>query len=305
MHKVILPVILVTVLFMACRTGIKIQEEEKTEARTPVILTSVSVGKMTDTVHLNATSAFLVKSSVKSTLTGYLEEVMTSLGSPISEGQPLFRIRSKEAATLKNALSTIDTSFHFVGMVTVFSPADGYITQLNYQQGDYVQDGETLASVSNRGSLVFLLDLPYELKPYLRYNKEVELKLPDGSGISGNLTSPMPFVDPESQTQRYIIRLKKPGPVPENLIASVNFILFSKEDAISLPREAILTNEQQTEFWIMKMKDTVYAVKVPVKKGIETVNRVEILSPRLAPGDQILLSGNYGLPDTARVTVQK
>ncbi len=55
----------------------------------------------------------------------------------------------------------------------------------------------------------------------------------------------------------------------------------------------------------MKMIDSVRAVKVPVKKGMETADRVEILSPTLNASDAILETGNYGLPDTAKVEVQK
>jgi hypothetical protein len=53
----------------------------------------------------------------------------------------------------------------------------------------------------------------------------------------------------------------------------------------------------------MKMTDSVTAVKIPVKKGIETRERIEILSPAFSIKDKILLSGNYGLPDTARVRI--
>jgi uncharacterized NAD(P)/FAD-binding protein YdhS len=63
-----------------------------------------------------------------------------------------------------------------------------------------------------------------------------------------------------------------------------------------------LSNETLSEFWVMKMIDDTTAVKVPVKKGIETGDRVEILSPDFSPEDKILLSGNYGLADTALVT---
>ena len=55
----------------------------------------------------------------------------------------------------------------------------------------------------------------------------------------------------------------------------------------------------------MKMIDSATAVKVPVKKGLETADKVEILSPVLKVTDKILLTGNYGLPDTAKVTVIK
>jgi hypothetical protein len=53
----------------------------------------------------------------------------------------------------------------------------------------------------------------------------------------------------------------------------------------------------------MKLIDSATAVKVPVKKGLETKDRVEILSPAFAPSDRILLTGNYGLSDTAKVKV--
>ena len=54
----------------------------------------------------------------------------------------------------------------------------------------------------------------------------------------------------------------------------------------------------------MKLIDSTTAVKVPVQKGIETNSSVEILSPPLSAKDQILITGNYGLTDTAKVSVQ-
>jgi hypothetical protein len=53
------------------------------------------------------------------------------------------------------------------------------------------------------------------------------------------------------------------------------------------------------------MMDSVTAVKVPIVKGMETNERVEILRPQFSPNDKILLSGNYGLSDTAKVKIMK
>ena len=55
----------------------------------------------------------------------------------------------------------------------------------------------------------------------------------------------------------------------------------------------------------MKMIDSITAVKVAVIKGMETKDRVEIVSPKFSPDDKILLTGNYGLPDTAKVKITK
>lgn len=279
--------------------------ETKVEGRVPVTVTHPASSSLLDAVELNATSVFLLKTYVKSNINGYLQEVNAQLGEKITKGKKLFLVRSKEAANLGTSISLPDTSFRFSGLVTITSPGSGFITRLNYQPGDYVQDGETLAEISDGSSLVFLLELPYELKPFLPLNRTIDLILPDGHKLEGILFRPMPMVDPVSQTQGYVIKVSQKEAIPENLVAKVNFIRNRKFTAVSLPKEAVLTNETQSEFWIVKMVDSITAVKVVVKKGIESNGRIEIISPEINPADNIILTGNYGLPDTAKVTILK
>ncbi|MEO6916420.1 MAG: RND transporter, partial [Chitinophagaceae bacterium] len=162
-----------------------------------------------------------------------------------------------------------------------------------------------LAVITNQNSFVFLLNLPYELKQYLPLNKILELVLPGGQKLSGTVASMMPSVDSASQTQAIVIKISSGSPIPENLVAKVRFVTRIRNNAFSLPKAAILTDEAQTYSWVMKMIDTATAVKVEIKTGIVSAENVEILSPKFAPQDQILVSGNYGLTDTARVTIAK
>jgi hypothetical protein len=55
----------------------------------------------------------------------------------------------------------------------------------------------------------------------------------------------------------------------------------------------------------MKVINDSTAVKIPVTKGIENEKEVEILEPKFVPTDRILLTGNYGLPDTASIIIEK
>jgi len=295
--------ILCICLINSCKPKTVTPSDTETEGRIPVTITHPGIGSMTDGVELNATSLFLLKTYIKSNNTGYLQEVNAQLGENVNRGKKLFVIRLKEAASLGNSITFPDSSFKFSGLVSISAPGSGFITQLNYQAGDYVQEGETLAAISNANSLVFMLELPYELKCYLPENRTVELTLPDGQKLTGSLTMPMPMVDPVSQTQSYLIKVPSSNSFPENLVVKVNFVRNQKTAAIYLPKEALVTNETQSEFWIMKMTDSITAVKVPIIKGIETSDQVEILSPELAPTDNILLTGNYGLPDTAKVSI--
>jgi len=47
------------------------------------------------------------------------------------------------------------------------------------------------------------------------------------------------------------------------------------------------------------------AIRVDIKKGIEKNDRVQIIKPLFTERDRIITTGNYGLADTAKVSVQK
>ncbi|MEO6133454.1 MAG: efflux RND transporter periplasmic adaptor subunit [Saprospiraceae bacterium] len=270
---------------------------------TPVTLTTITVGALSETIELNATSKFQLKSFLKANTTGYLQRVNAHVGDFINKGQEVFTIKTKEAEALGNTINKLDSSFRFSGIVHVKAPGSGYVDSLSYQSGDYVQDGELLAVISDRNSFGFVLDLPYELKAYLSRNKNVQVHLPDGMILEGYVASTLPSVDPVSQTQKILIKVNSQQQIPENLIAKITLVKNSKPNAVFLPKEAVLTDEVQTEYWVMKLIDSTTAVKVPITKGLENGNQVEILSPQFSASDKILLTGNYGLADTANVVI--
>jgi hypothetical protein len=129
--------------------------------------------------------------------------------------------------------------------------------------------------------------------------------LPDGSSRNATVQKFMASVDAASQTQNVLLKIDGKQDIPENLIIKVRIPKKSNGSAIALPKAAVLSNETETEFWIMKMINQNIAVKVPIKKGIEADDKIEILSPTLSSKDKILLTGNYGVADTIKVKVIK
>ncbi len=275
------------------------------EVRTPVTVTTIEKIPLNDYVELNATSSFLQTNIIKASANGYLKSVNISLGQLVGTGQLAFTLQTKEAKALGNTINNLDSSFHFSGLIHIKATAGGYIQELNHQAGDYVQDGEQLALLSDSKSFGFVLNLPYELRRYIGNGKPLDVLLPDGTHLNGVVSSILPNVDSASQTQGVLIRVNSAGAIPRNLIAKVRIVKAQRTDAASVPKQAVLTDEAQTSFWVMKMIDSVTAVKVPIIKGMETTERVEILRPIFAPNDKILLTGNYGLGDTAKVKIVK
>lgn len=278
-------------------------EADNTETITPVTITHPATSSIEETVALNAVSSYLLKTFVKANANGYLRASNVQLGQYVTKGQTLFVIKTKEAEALGNTISSIDSSLNFSGTIKVQSPGSGYVTQLTYTTGNYVQDGEQLAEITDTKSFVFILNLPYELKQYLPMNQSLQLHLPDSTVLAARVKSSLPVVDSISQTERYILSVQTDKVIPENLVATLNLVKQEALHATTLPKPAVLSNEEQTEFWIMQLLNDSTAVKVPVQRGLEQNNKVQILSPLLSDSANILLTGNYGLEDTARVQV--
>ena len=276
---------------------------EEIVVQTPVTVTSVITGPLIDYLELNATSAFLQSNIVKASATGYIKSVHVSPGQFVAAGRSLFLIETKEAKNIGSIINNLDTTFRFSGNTHIKASQSGYVTQLNHQAGDYVQDGEQLAAISTEGSFGFILNIPFELARFAPLNKVVEVDLPDGTKLNGRISSILPAVDSVSQTQRMLIRINSATAIPENLIVKVKIIKTQKNNAVVVAKEALLSDESQTNFWVMKLIDSVTAVKVPVTKGMEVNNKVEIVQPLFSSVDRILTSGNYGLPDTAKVKI--
>ncbi len=290
-------------LLAACQSKAPAPVEETPVPQTPVTVTRIGQEPLEDFIELNATSTFLLKNYVKANATGYLQSAHVQPGQFVKAGQTLFTIKTKEAVSIGNAINRLDSNFKFSGTNAIRAGAGGFISQLNHQSGDYVQDGEQLAVISDNSSFVFLMELPYELRSYIKTGNRVELKLPDGEKLNGVISSLMPTVDAGSQTQNIVIKVNATHSIPENLVVKVKIPKTIRDHSISLPRAAVLSDETQTQFWVMKLADSVTAVKVEVKKGMETRDRIEILSPVFSSEDKILVTGNYGLGDSAKVRV--
>jgi hypothetical protein len=289
----------------ACNSADPATETDASSPVTPVQVTKPRDSSLSEFVELSAVSAYLEKSFVKANINGYVERTSAKTGQQVGSGTLLFTLITKEARSIGNTVNKLDPGFKFSGVSNIRSGQAGTIVQVNHQNGDYVQDGEALATISNRNSLVFLLDLPYELNQIISQNKTIDVLLPDGTKLGGLVSGTMPSVDSLAQTQRYIIKVSPGKDIPAGLIAKVRLTKLSHAEAQVLPKSAVLSNETEDEFWVMKMINDSTAVKIKVKKGIESNSLIEVLEPRFAKTDRIIKTGNYGIADTAKVKIQK
>ena len=302
MKKDHLHLLLFFVMIVSCHSKTTVETEEEVAVTTPVTITPIITSPMAEYIELNATSTFLQKAYVKASSNGYINSVNAQMGKMVSASQTVFVLKTKEAQSIGNTINLLDSSFKFSGIINIKAGTAGYVSEINHQTGDYVQEGEQLAVISDLRSFVFILNLPYELRPFVINKETVELYLPDGKTMTAYISSAMPVVDSASQTQNIILKVNDKT-LPTNLIAKVRVIKTVKVTTVSLPKQSVLSDETQTNFWVMKVLDDSTAVKIPVTKGMEVNGRIEILTPKFEVSDRFLLTGNYGLEDTAKIRI--
>ena len=288
-------------LFQSCDNNANESEKQET-VKTLVELTSITNEPIAESIDLTAVSVNK-KNIIRANAAGLISRVEINLGDNLVAGQLVFTIKTKEASALEKSLVS-DSSLLFQGLIKVNAAKAGVVSTISHQKGDYVQEGDELAVVSEQNSLQFVLEVPFENRKYVHLNGDCEILLPDNTTMKGIISSLLPVMDSQSQTESYIIKPTISEKLPENLVAKVRIIKNVKNKATLLPKQAILTNEIQSEFWVMKMLNDSIAVKIPIKKGIETSEKVEILEPTFEKTDQILITGNYGLADTALVSIK-
>ncbi|HXB12394.1 MAG TPA: HlyD family efflux transporter periplasmic adaptor subunit, partial [Bacteroidia bacterium] len=264
---IIKPYRLIVLLFalalsVSCKHGAKDDDDggdtagTKTIGRIEVKVTNPRVGTISESISMNATTVFLLNDVVRAPIAGYITKINVTPGQSIKQGDVLFSVQSKEAAAIPG-----DSLFPSKGTILVKATESGIVKSVDRQQGDYMQDGDPLCTIANSSSLVFMMDVPFESRRFIKSGSNCIIALPDGETMSAHIASQIPEMDKSVQMERYVLRASASLTLPEGLIASVRIPTATKANAIILPKTAVLSDETQTEFWVMKLVHDTLAIK--------------------------------------------
>lgn len=199
----------------------------------------------------------------------------------------------------------------------VRSPVDGVITSRNFEVGDLATSGTELFQVASTGGYESRIYLPAQDWKAVNIGHEVMLRLSNESDISarGIVSRKSPQLDATTGLGEVVITINQkgdavyPGVLTENIIN-----ITTKDRALIVPRSALV---EQVETVINPESNTIdlersYAVFVSrgdsvaerreLELGIEQGEKIEVLSG-LLPSDDIIVTGQSGLEDGARISV--
>ncbi len=229
-NYLIFPFILsAAVMLPSCKNSGSKSEEEKIEARTPVTIIEPVYKDISETIDLPAITTYLIKNVIRSSTTGIIESITVSPGENVNKGTLLFKLKTLEATAFHDTLGS-NSNLGFKGIINIFSPKDGIISSISHQGSDFVQEGDELAVISDINSLVFILEVPFEMTKFIGKNKTCFLKLPDNTTIKGRIHEKLPEMNIQNQTVSYIVEPEIKQHLPQNLIASAGITKECKNE---------------------------------------------------------------------------
>jgi len=285
-------------LFNSCA-----KKETKEAEQIPVVsvkTSPVTSGEIENSLSFNGKTIYLRKNLVVSPISGYVSKMSVKFGDAVKKGELLFEIQTKENKALESS------NAGNMGIIKVVSPSNGVISTLNITaSGAYIVEGGALCTVSESNYVMIQLNLPFEFNSLVKTGTRCMLILDENTKFEGIVYQILPTVDEANQTQQILIKPLTNKKLPENLNLAVEIMKSRHNKSCLIPRDAVMTNETQSKFWVMKVVNNKLAVKVPFTKGIENDNMVEALSSGLTDADRVITEGAYGLNDSTVIKVVK
>lgn len=287
-------------MLSSCKT-----KSSAVEDRVPVVsvkTTSIRMGDIESNVILNGQTIYLRKNTVVSPISGYVVRVNVRFGDSVRKNDLLFEIQTRESKALENTNALNGNA----GLVKITAQAGGTVSGLNINETDgYIVEGGTLCTIVEDNDLAIRMNVPFQYNALVKKDLKCKIILPDNTLIDGYVFKILPFINEVSQTRDVLIKTNAGRNLPENLNLLVQITGEKHNNSFLITKSAILSNETQTEFWVMKITGETLAIRVPVLRGIENDSIVEISSPYLNINDLLISEGAYSLEDSTVVKIEK
>lgn len=182
------------------------------------------------------------------------------------------------------------------------SPISGVVTDRPVWPGETPPSGTPLLTIMDTSSVVARAHIPQEQAAILKPGAPATINAPDAAPVSGKVIVVSPALDPGSTTvQVWIEAENKSGTLRPGSTVQINIVAGTIDDAIAIPEDALLkTPEGGTS--VMVVGDQQKASRREVEVGVHSGNMVQIIKG-LQPGEVVITTGAYGLPDGTQVKV--
>jgi Cu(I)/Ag(I) efflux system membrane fusion protein len=177
-------------------------------------------------------------------------------------------------------------------VTTFFSTVDGYITQMDIREGDYVMEGGTLVKLADLSTLWVEAQVYTSQLAEINNRRLATVQLPgfEGKEIKGKIEFINPEINPDTRINLIRVSISNPGHQLKPGMPAYISLRSPQRQTLTLPIDAVIRDGKGATVWVRTGTHSFKNRMVTV--GLESDDRIEIKSG-LNPGDVVVTTGAY------------
>ena len=181
------------------------------------------------------------------------------------------------------------------------SPIDGVVTDRPPYPGDMPPSGQPLITVMDLSQVVAKTHLPQDQAALLKPGNAATIHVGDES-FPATVKLVSPATDANSTTVEVWVQAANPQQkLRPGVAVQISAVAQQVPDAVVVPASALLTGDKGATSVMLAGQDG-RAHQKDVRTGIRQDDKVQI-TEGLNPGDRVITTGAYGLPDKTRIKI--
>jgi membrane fusion protein (multidrug efflux system) len=201
---------------------------------------------------------------------------------------------------LDQAQLALDDATRELAFTEVRAAISGIITERSVNLGDFVSVNQPLFRIVDFSSIVARIYVPEQELPRLKRGQSVHLTADalGGTVFSGAIERISPVVDPGTGTIKVTVATPDQKHLRPGMYVQVELVTAVHEHAILIPKKALAYDNDQV--FVFRLAEDRTVERVAITPALEDSEFMEPVAG-LALGDQIVVAGQSGLKDGAKV----
>ncbi|MGO9677671.1 MAG: FixH family protein [Terriglobales bacterium] len=198
-------------------------------------------------------------------------------------------------------IDTIATSDKPQIDLTIYSPASGIVTERKVTQGQYVNAGDVLFTVTDLSKVWVKADIYEADLPQVHVGQAVEIASESSPGVKsrGQVGFLEPMVNAQTRTTAARIEVSNPGMrLRPGMFVQVRFAI-SGQHSLAVPRSAVVDTGTRKLVYVAKRNGVFEAHEVQLGPAADDYYPV---SSGLREGERIVTEGNFLLDSQTRIS---
>lgn len=311
-------------LWTACGEKTEFSERSRDPAaNVPVRAQAVMLANFTETVQCPGKTSALAQQKLRTPFAGTLSELRVTDGDEVKRGEVLgavvardseaalagAREMEREASTPRersDAARAVALAEKNLVRAPLRATADGVVVSHTAAAGDRLSEDAEIVTIAESGSMVFMADVPQSRLSRIRTGEPAAIVLAGRPGpLAGVVHNVLSAGNASDLTIPVRIDLHPtPTRLPIGVFGEATITIGQRRGVPAVPDASILRDDVTGVSRIALATTAGKARWIAVVPGLSEEGRTEIVSPPLAPGLKVVVSGQVGLPEGATLSVQ-